>query len=59
MPHAHNEDHLVEKPAIGLFAGLGSETMAAIEKKLAGHHRPVAPRKTLQAFTKYAMFTDT
>ena len=31
-PHAYTEDQLVEQPAIGLFAGLGWQTMSAMEE---------------------------
>ena len=32
MPHAYTEDHLVEQPAIGLFAALGWQTVSAMEE---------------------------
>ena len=32
MPHAYNEDQLVEQPAIGLFAELGWQTVVAMEE---------------------------
>lgn len=32
MTHAYTEDHLVEQPAIGLFASLGWQTVSAIEE---------------------------
>jgi type I restriction enzyme R subunit len=32
MPHAYTEGQLVEQPAIGLFAELGSTTMSALEE---------------------------
>jgi type I site-specific restriction-modification system R (restriction) subunit len=32
MPHAYSEDQLVEQPAIGLFAELGWQTVAAMEE---------------------------
>jgi len=32
MPHAYTEDQLVEQPAIGLFAELGWQTVAAMEE---------------------------
>ncbi len=32
MPHAYSEDQLVEQPAIGLFAGLGWQTVSASEE---------------------------
>src|SRR6266576_7223191 len=32
MPHAYTEDHLVEQPAIGLFAELGWQTVSALEE---------------------------
>jgi type I restriction enzyme R subunit len=31
-PHAYTEDQLVEQPAIGLFAGMGWETVSALEE---------------------------
>jgi len=31
-PHGYTEDHLVEKPAIGLFADLGWQTVSAMEE---------------------------
>jgi type I restriction enzyme, R subunit len=31
-PHAYTEDQLVEQPAIGLFAGLGWQTVSAMEE---------------------------
>ncbi|MFZ2124045.1 MAG: type I restriction endonuclease [Rhodoferax sp.] len=34
MSHAYTEDHLVEQPAIGLFADLGWETVSAMEETL-------------------------
>ena len=30
--HAYTEDQLVEQPAIGLFAGLGWQTVSAMEE---------------------------
>ena len=30
--HAYTEDHLVEQPAIGLFAELGWQTLSAMEE---------------------------
>jgi type I restriction enzyme R subunit len=32
MPHAYTEDQLVEQPAVGLFAGLGWQTVSAMEE---------------------------
>jgi type I restriction enzyme R subunit len=32
MPHAYTEEHLVEQPAIGLFAQLGWQTVSALEE---------------------------
>src|SRR5216683_4754167 len=32
MPHPYTEDHLVEQPAIGLFAELGWQTVSALEE---------------------------
>ena len=32
MSHAYTEDQLVEQPAIGLFAGLGWQTVSAQEE---------------------------
>ena len=32
MPHVYTEDHLVEQPAIGLFAALGWQTVSAMEE---------------------------
>ena len=32
MPHAYTEDHLVEQPAIGLFAALGWTAVSALEE---------------------------
>lgn len=32
MPHAYTEDQLVERPAIGLFAELGWETVSALDE---------------------------
>ncbi|MFM9880369.1 MAG: type I restriction endonuclease subunit R [Burkholderiaceae bacterium] len=34
MAHAYTEDHLVEQPAIGLFAALGWQTVSAMEETL-------------------------
>lgn len=31
-PHAYTESHLVEQPAIGLFATLGWQTVPAMEE---------------------------
>ena len=33
-PHAWTEDQLVEQPAIGLFAALGWQTVAALDETL-------------------------
>jgi type I restriction enzyme R subunit len=37
MPHAYTEDQLVEQPAIGLFAELGWQTVAAMEEVFGEH----------------------
>ena len=37
--HAYSEDQLVEQPAIGLFAGLGWQTVSAMEETLPGPSR--------------------
>jgi len=43
--HAYNEDQLIEQPAIGLFADLGWQTVAAWEE-------PFGPGGTLGRETK-------
>jgi hypothetical protein len=35
-PHAYTEDQLVERPAVGLFAELGWQTVAAMEEVFEG-----------------------
>jgi len=35
-PHTYSEDHLVEQPAIGLFATLGWQTVSAMEETFGG-----------------------
>ena len=31
MPHAYSENTLIEQPAIGLFAGLGWQTVGTLD----------------------------
>jgi len=41
--HAYSEDQLVEKPAIGLFAALGWQTVSALEESFGKSPSPPAP----------------
>jgi type I restriction enzyme R subunit len=41
--HAYSEDQLVEKPAIGLFAALGWQTVSALEETFGALPSPPAP----------------
>jgi type I restriction enzyme, R subunit len=45
MTHPYTEDHLVERPAVGLFASLGWKTVSALEETF-------GPTGTLQRETK-------
>jgi len=58
-PHAYTEDQLVERPAIGLFATLGWQTVSALEETFgAGQFKGSSGKCGMNADTRMGTALD-